>query len=727
MKKLIPVGIVAYFIIQLPVFSLGILLPKRPELPALQIKQQRINITIKDGVAETTVEQIFVNKQSYDLEAIYIFPLPANAAVKDFAMMVNGKLTKAELLEKGKARKIYEDIVRRMKDPGLLEYMDGRLFKLSVYPIPPHGEQKIELTYSQTLDYDAGLFKFIYPLRSNQETIKTIKDFTVKADITSNIPIKNIYSPTHNISINRKDNNNVTIGFEENHSRLNRDFILYYGVNRKEFGVNLLTQRINQKDGYFMMMLAPGADKSMKKAMDKDITFVIDTSGSMAGKKMEQAKNALSYCINSLNKGDRFNIIRFSTNIESFNEQLVDANKKHRKQALKFIKDLQARGGTAINDALLTALKQKRDKTRPHLIAFITDGLPTIGVTNIQEIVKNCQSTIKKDKQNGVPRIFAFGVGENVNTHLLDTISGKSGGTAQYVSLKENIEVAVSSFYDKVSHPVLVSPKITINNIKICDCYPNKLPDMFFGGQITMFGRYKQAGHTAITLTGMINGIEKTFMFEKDFADKNSDNSFIPHLWATRKVGYLLDEIRLNGESKELKEEVIKLSKEFGIVTPYTSYLVVEDNLPPSHPRPPRPIHPPHPMPYPMRRNQPLGRPVIMFTEKQNSAYHASSKMKLSSGSDAIQLSKDISSYKKEKINNQSTAYIKQLDGHTFHYQNNVWIDDKYNKKMKTITLKYASKEYFDYLQKNPKLKKLFSIGLKLIICIDDKIAVIVK
>jgi Ca-activated chloride channel family protein len=238
-------------------FGSGMLIPKDESLPALAVKSQRVDIRVKDGVAATKVEQVFKNSVDRDLEAVFVFPLPPGAAISDFAMWIGGKRVSGELVEKQKAREVYEGIVRRMRDPGLLEYMSGNLLRVSVFPVPRNGEQKIELEYSQQLDFDSGLYKFTYPLKTGEQASRTIEDFTVSVRISSAVAIKTIYSPTHKVGITRKGDNEAILGFEEDKSLLDRDFEFFYGVSKQAFGLNLLTHAEDGKDGFFMVMLAP--------------------------------------------------------------------------------------------------------------------------------------------------------------------------------------------------------------------------------------------------------------------------------------------------------------------------------------------------------------------------------------------------------------------------------------------------------------------------------------
>jgi len=751
------------------------LIPKDKSLPPLAIKYQRVDIRVKDSVGTAKIEQVFKNSTNRDLEAIYVFPLPEGATIADFAMYINGKRMSGEVVEKGKARKIYQDIVRRMKDPGLLEHMGDNLFKVSVYPVPRNGEQKFELEYSQELEYEAGLYKLVYPLRTAEKATRLLEDFTVAARVNTSTPLKSIYSPSHEIGISRKGEHEAIIGFEEERSILDKDFVLYFGVSKKDFGLNLLTHATEGEDGYFMMMLAPSVTPPKGTVIKKDVTFVFDTSGSMSGKKIEQARNALSYCVDKLNDGDRFNIIRFSTDVELFKKDMVAVDNETRKAALGFVEDIEARGGTAINDALKAALELDYERSRPNIIVFLTDGKPTIGEDNIDVIADGVEK-----KNEDQTRIFVFGVGDKVNAHLLDKLSSGNGGVSRYVRTDEDIEVKVSSLSDKISHPVLGKPVLTIDKIATRQLHPRELPDLFAGDQLTVFGRYKDKGHVAVRLTGEVNGKKREFVYEVSFPDRNTDNTFIPRLWATRRIGYLLEEIRLNGEKSELEEEVIRLGKEFGIMTPYTSYLVLENEkqyqqhgiarteteparreaeearkrpamskaLTPLHSRgfagsrtadsmamsgdtPASAMVPVFEadsasLTYADKRtsgNKPKGR-VRLFSSKKKDVERLMGK---ESGSDAINLSRAIQEYKQQDRIREDSAHVRRVGDRTFYFINGVWVDSSYKEGMKEIKLAFASDEYFKLLEKKPELKEFFAIGEKVIVCLNDKVAYVIE
>jgi Ca-activated chloride channel family protein len=325
-------------------------IPPRPvPIPApapefLPVKYHRVSVTIDRQVATTTVDQVFRNDKDYDLEGTYIFPIPEDAAVKNFSLYIDGKKVGGEILDRDKARQIYEDIVRRMKDPGLLEYVGRNMFRARIFPIPKHGERRVEISYQQTVPYDAGIFRYSYPLNTEKFSPKPLEEVAVSVKISSDVPIKSVYSPSHEVDA-KVEKNSATCGYEEKNVKPDKDFLLYYTVSEKDMGLNVISYRKSGEDGYFMLLLSPGEFGG--KAIDKDIVFVLDTSGSMSGDKLKQAKGALRFCLNSLGKGDRFNIVSFATGVSSYAGKISPVQRDNVNDALKFVGDLEARGGLA--------------------------------------------------------------------------------------------------------------------------------------------------------------------------------------------------------------------------------------------------------------------------------------------------------------------------------------------------------------------------------------------
>jgi Ca-activated chloride channel homolog len=553
--------------------------PIRPPRPVphyspIEMSFTKADVTIKEQFATTKVEQEFYNPNPQRLEGTFLFPIPKGAHIDKFTMNIDGKPAEAELLTAEKARGIYEDIVRRQRDPALLEYAGRDLFRVRIFPIEPHSRKHITLTYSQMLKADAGLLNFSLPLNTDKFAAKPMRNLSVKVALESKRALKAIYSPSHQVEVKRDGAHKATVGFESSNTRSDADFQLFFTQDDSDLGVSLLTHKVAGEDGYFVLLASPGVETKNAKVIAKDVVFVLDTSGSMAGAKLEQAKKALAFCVENLNDNDRFEVLRFSTEVEPLFNELRGAKAENRSAAQKFITSLKPIGGTAIDDALKKAVEMRPGgDARPYVVVFLTDGRPTVGDVDENHILEHATKS-----KTGLTRIFNFGIGTDVNTHLLDKIAEETKSFSQYVLPEEDIEVKVSSFFTKIKEPVLASPSLKFPDaVRVTKAYPAPLPDLFKGEQLLVVGRYSGSGDGAVKIEGNVAGETKKFAYDVNFARDSSDNDFIPRLWATRRVGYLLDEIRLHGENKELKDEVTELARKFGIVTPYTAYLIQED------------------------------------------------------------------------------------------------------------------------------------------------------
>ncbi|MBC7797228.1 MAG: VWA domain-containing protein, partial [Pyrinomonadaceae bacterium] len=514
--------------------------PRPIPLPnALPVKSIELDTKINGQVATTHVEQVFRNDTPYTLEGTYFFPIPETASIVEFAIWENGKKLVGEVRSKEEARRIYDEIVRRQKDPGLLEYAGKDLFQASIFPIPPNSDKKLELTYTQVLKAESGTVAYRYPLgtgrnlRTNQNRLiedsvnrrnlppQQIGTVSGKIEIVGKEALRNIYSPSHQIDVKRKGETGASVSFETNGN--DNDFQLFYGLSNNDFGLSLLTYREAGKDGYFLLQLSPKEDLSERELVNKDIVFVLDTSGSMAEEgKMEKARSALLFGIRTLREGDRFNVINFAGEEHLMESNLIAANGAGKKRGEDFVGKLTPTGGTNINDSLVAALKQFSPSPRPKMLVFMTDGLPTVGESNVERIVAN----VNKAKAEDI-RLFTFGVGYDVNTALLDKLAAENSGAADYVEPKEDLEIKVSNFFTKVSAPVLSDLQLDFGAVETDFVYPRKITDLFKGAQITLIGRYKNDNdlqNITLRLTGKSGTENRSFNYQNlDFPRRAED------------------------------------------------------------------------------------------------------------------------------------------------------------------------------------------------------------
>jgi len=429
----------------------GLLIPEDKKLPPLAMVNHKVAIAIEDQVAVTTVEQVFRNHTDRQLEATYLFPVPRGASVNRFTMYVDGKEVAGEMVEAAHARQVYTDIVRRTQDPGLLEYLGNNIMRLRVFPILPKKDQKITLRYTSIAPQDAGLIEYVYPLKTDGKATSTLEEFSIKVNIKSQHALQTVYSPTHAVSLSRVNAHEMAVTFEKAQAMLDKDFQLFYTVGEQEVGLTAGAYRpVSTEEGDFLLLISPQMEVKPANLIPRDMVFVLDTSGSMAGPKMEQAKRALKYCLDRLNPQDRFAVMNFSTLVHKYRDKLLEPTKEQTDDARKWVDDLKATGGTAIQDALAAALELRgTDTGRNFTVVFFTDGEPTVGETNPDRILK-----FVAGKNSANTRIFTFGVGDDVNASFLDQLAEQTRAVTTYVRPAEDIETKVSSLYSKISFPV---------------------------------------------------------------------------------------------------------------------------------------------------------------------------------------------------------------------------------------------------------------------------------
>jgi Ca-activated chloride channel homolog len=672
----------------------------------LAIRYHHVDVTIQDQVAVTHVDQVFFNPNNWAVEGTYLFPLPVDAAVSSFTLWVDGEPVEGQILDAEQARQTYRQIVSSLRDPALLEYAGRGAVQAHIFPIPPQGERRIELEYTQALAAENGLVRYVYPLGTEKYSTWPLESVAINVDIQSSQPIRAIYSPSHTVAISRENENHARAGYEAQNVLPDNDFALYYSIGKNE-AFHLMSYRSPLDDdphGFFLLLLAPSPEQS-PQAIPKDVLLVIDRSGSMEGEKFRRAQDALRYVLTHLNPEDRFNLIAFSTGLETYSNRMNSAEQAG--EALAWVERQSAQGSTDINRALLEAATMV-DRERPTYLIFLTDGLPTEGEVVSQKILDNFRAAAPENL-----RLFPFGVGYDVDTFLLDSLAQENHGASTYVLPGENLEEALSTFYARISTPVLTDLALDFGSIPVYDLYPDPLPDLFEGSQIILVGRYREGGNTDVKLTGQVNGETQTFTFPEQQFIRNSTGmdlataggapasgpqSMIPRLWATRKIGHLLNQIRLNGPNQEIVDQIVRLSIRYGIVTPYTSYLVTE--------------------------------PATLGAAEQNRIAHdqfnqmQSLPTAAASGQAAVQKAADQASLAGAEAPAEQSAEaagrVRQVGARTYVLSGEQWIDTAFDpQQMKTVKVAFLSEDYFTLAERYPELGAAFALGQSVIAFAD--------
>ena len=721
-----------FFLSASPAGADGIVVPDLPpdqpnltwrDVP-LSIKYHRVAVTIENQVATTHVDQVFVNGSDFQVEGTYLFPLPEDAAISSFDMTVDGQRYEGQLLGRDEARAIYEGIVRQQRDPALLEYVGRGAFQARICPIPPGGERRIELTYSQVLQQDAGLVHYRYPLNTEKYSAKPIEQVAVTATIVDQAPIRTVYSPSHPIEVQHETPTRVLAGYEASDVRPDRDFDLYYSLSEDAITVNLLSYKQAGEDGYFLLLVTPLLEAAAAPVA-KDVVLVLDTSGSMDGDKIEQARAAAALVLDQLGPDDRFNILNFGTCTSLFAE--IPQPVTRRADGKAFVDNLLPEGSTNINGALLEALAGV-DPERPTILIFVTDGLPTANETDPDRIVANVTAAAPKSV-----RLFAFGVGYDVDTLLLDELSSRMRGVSAYVEPHQALDEVIASFYAKVGAPVLVDVAMAVDGVPVEDLYPYPVPDLFAGTQLVVAGRYREGGKVSVTLSGDVNGQGQRITYDGLGFVPRGGNSTIARVWAQRKIGYLLAQIRLHGASEELVNEVVDLSRRFGIMTPYTSFLVLE----PQAAQAPQPvlIAPPAQAPAGAATEAPAAAPaaapaeavqevekiVIVETQVVEQAVEALAAPDRS-GQGAVTRAVTEQELASEAYAAETgvEGQVQQVGSKAFVRRGDAWIDTTYDAQTMPIErLSFGGDSYFRLLDERPEAGPYLALGQRVLVVLD--------
>lgn len=707
---------------------------------SLRLESYRIRGSCDEQGSKLEVTERFRNLGSNQAEAVFLFPIPSGTTARGIALVVDGKRMAGEVLESGQAGSIYREIVRRARDPALLEYVDDGLLRASVFPVPPNGYVDVEIQLEvATKSVGAGLRSLTLPWKQAAGTQADVELDLSVASSDASAHLTTLYSPTHSISIDRKPTGPALVRHRGKVEDA-RDLTLYFGTDREADTIAVLTDRVpSSQDTTFELIYEalPNANSTAGTAprTPRDIVFVLDRSGSMEGEKWQQAVRSLKFGIDSLREGDRFTLISFATDVRSFASSLVTVSDEVRTAAKQHLDGLAPGGGTSIGGALDAALAQvKRDAERLPIIVFLTDGLPTVGEVDPKRLVEN-----SRDKNAAKSRIFTFGVGHDVNTHLLDRIAEESRGDSEYVAPQQDLEIPLSGFFAKISEPALVAPVLEVVGASLYDVYPPQLPDVFQGSLLRVVGRVRGDGPHEFVLRGQRGGSEVRFTRVVDLSN-SARAADLPARHASRKIGYLLDQIRLNGPSNELVEQVTTLGREFGIVTPYTSGLVVEDGMttaglrdriggggtgggsgpstPGSGGQPRGPTS-----------GGGLGKKAAPgpATGAPVAGSASNGRGSAASGANAVaeaeRLKKLKSGVFEDSSESKAPPTTRKIGTRTFDRPEQTWIDSGLTEELKKAMTKLEafSDEYFALLLKHPELKDVFALGNDLIVVVDGK------
>jgi len=693
---------------------------------AIEITEVEVKIDILEQTATTTIEIRLENKTNRRQEAELVLPVPDGAVVRGFAYDGPGGMITAKVLPKEEAKKIYERLVAKIRDPALAEFIGYNLIQSSVFPVEPRGKQKVRLTYEHLLETDLNRVDYVLP---RTESLEYSVPWKITADIKSKSPISAVYSASHKVYMHRVSETEVSVKIEAEAEKQPGPFRLSYLMEKNGVTASMFAYPDKKvSGGYFLLFAGLPADISKQdNTIRREVTIVIDRSGSMRGEKIEQVKEAALQIISGLKEDEAFNVIIYSNTVESFSKNAVKKSRETEQAVQKYIEGITATGGTNIYDALKTALEQEPMEGYLPIVLFLTDGLPTVSNTSEIGIRKLATKTNPYKR-----RVFTFGVGFDVNAPLLEKIAEESRAKAEFVQPKEDVEVKVGRVFARLSGPVLAEPELEVLNKdggeavgRVRDILPAKLPDMFEGDKLILLGEYVGDEPIQFRIKGNYLGKERTFKFTFEFDKADVKNGFVARLWASRKIAELIDVIRQTGAEpgvstddpkiKELVDEIVRLSTEFGILTEYTAFLAKEGT-------------------------ELSDRELVLREAGSELGRRA---MRVRAGKGAVSQSYNIAAQKQAVTMSYGNEYldedmqrvritnVQQINDRAFYNRNNQWIDSGIVDKEKDIkpdkTIEFGSEEFFELAERLAKENRQGSIALRgdIVLSVDDEIVLV--
>jgi Ca-activated chloride channel family protein len=680
----------------LPAYAQGWIEIERPVDPAVppgdvERTGSQVRIAVDGRVARVEVEELFRNGGSRLAEGSYLYPMPGEAVFTNFSLWMGDQEVRGETMNAEQARAIYEEIVRRKRDPALLTFAGHGLVRAQVFPIQPGETRKVVLRFNQLLSRSGDAIRLRYSLGNRGATSSTSFAVTITNAASYGTP----YSPTHNIET-RRNGDRFEIALP---AAAAGEVELFLPLRKGLVGTSLVTHAPGGEDGYFMLLLAP-PQADAGATVPRDLTLVMDVSGSMSGTKLEQAKAALEQALGTLSPGDRFRLIAFSSAVRRFREEFVPATRDNLGAAREFIGGLGAEGGTNIAGALEAALDSRGDAERLGIVLFVTDGLPSVGEQAPDRIAEQAAGRI------GRTRIFSVGIGHDVNTYLLDRLASRGRGSVEYVPPGSSVETAMGSLLGKLRYPALVNLQFGEMPVTLSQTYPSQLPDLFYGEELVVFGRYRGQGHGNVVITGERNGRRERLVVPAAFPSSTGDNDFIPRLWAARQIGELTRQIRLEGASQALVAQVRELGLRYGILTEYTSYLVQEplDVATPGGPVP--------------RREDQMGGARNSATQTGRDAFERARVSAKLSDSKSLAAADEVAAAQSASLAPGTAAApaSRRVAGRLFIQRGQVWTDVGHADRITVTDVAAYSRAYFELVRLLPEVAPYLSVGDEILI-----------
>jgi Ca-activated chloride channel homolog len=694
---------------------------------ALERTSSNVRATLADHVLRYEVEETFRNRGGTVQEADYMYPLPAGAAFQELQLSINGQLVSGEIMDAGRARSTYEEIVRRQRDPALVEWMGYGLLRARIFPINPGEEKRVVLRFQVIapregdairVDYQRGSGRTLVAGSGTHDTRES--SFTLRYPKTGRC---NAYSPTQDLQSRSSFGSQCVVDVGGEGAAVT---ILIPAPRTDRAAISVLANAPGSEDGFALITLTPPSRETA--TVPRDITFVLDVSGSMSGRKMEQARAAGKQLLGTLTRDDRFRMIDFSSDVRTFRDDFVDATPANIAAATRYLSELQANGGTNIDGALDLALAPQRSPEgdddeyahrssrgaagRLSLVLFVTDGEPTVGERDPAAIAAHAA------RLRGSQRVFTFGLGADVNAQLIEQLALEGHGTAQFVRPDEDVERAVGLVASRLTSPIASDLRVTAQCgggresdgecVRLVHALPEGPIDLFAGQDLVLLTRYSGSGHARLAFDGRSATGAVHWETMVDFPDHERDNAFVPRLWATRRIGWLSAARRQNGASPELDDELRTLGERYGIPTELTSYLVQEQQVAANGGRPL----------VDSNISSSLAAPAAKF-EAARAATEQRDVKSIGSMDKPVMLQQIVISGEGSPggaLEKDRADAVKRAGDHLFAHRNDRWTDVSFKSGTKVIKIKPFSPAYFAVLDAIPDLRAAFAVGDKVLV-----------
>jgi Ca-activated chloride channel homolog len=677
--------------------------------PSFVVRQSSdVRVELVDRVLRYEVTETFINRGSGIGEADFMFPLPKGAAFQDLKLSINGEMVSGETMNANQARQIYEEIVRRQRDPALLEWMGYGLLRARIFPIAP-GEQKKVVVRFQTVaerEGDALRVDHFRGMRNTQRELSQQPEGRTSFVLTyPDEPMYGrAYSPTHSLyegGYVRDRENSEDRSFASNvRSSMRRvevrdatgEVTILIPIRRSaSAAISVLANAPGNGDGFALITLSPPAVRP--RPVPRDLTFVIDVSGSMSGQKIEQARAAGKQILNSLSSADRFRLIDFSSDVRTFRDGFSTATRENLRAAERYLDQLEAQGSTNISGALDEALSTSAQPGRLPIILFLTDGQPTVGERDPSVIASHVA------KERGSRRLFTFGVGADLNVSLIEQLAIEGRGTASFVRPEESVERAVGIVASRLTSPLVTDVRVHGDGVRLLKMHPSGPVDIFAGEDLVVLARYSGSGDAVVRFDGQTTNGPVSWSSRVSFPDRTRENPFVARLWATQRVGYLSAEKRKHGGSQEIDDEIRDLGERFGIPTEFSSYLVVEPGV---------------------NRRRDMGAGGVQLQGVVAGATTAAPATAQFEAAKTAAAQRSVTSLSMADEADFSGARrggsVTRAGNITFVLLDGVWTDVRYKKTGTVLRVQPFSDAYFKLIELVPDLREAFSVGERVIV-----------